>query len=150
MKSLEIKSGEIELCINGDENRVIRFNPSSPHTAEKWYQLLRDLKTKEAEYDRRVAELESNKEIVDDLPANLDERIAFVKDTCSYINSLVDSLFGQGTSKIVFGDAFDFDMISSFIKGVSEYFQPAREEKVNPYLPPERVKRGKPKSRKRK
>lgn len=147
MESIQINTGEISLTINGDTNRVIRFNPSDVLFAEKFYKMLGEAEKKSIEYRNKVEEINADSDI---LP---DKLIDFVCEACDEIRLMIDGVFGAGTSQIAFGDIQNPDMFWEFLYGVAPYFTNARAEKTEPYKPatyttPATNKRGKPKSQK--
>lgn len=134
MDSIKINTGEIRLCINDDETRVIVFNPTDILFVEKYYALVRDLEVKQAEYLRRSAQIEKVTGVNDDgLPVNMDERIAILREACEYMRGRIDYLFGDGTSQKAFGDAMILEAFEQFFNGVTPYVQKSRSEKMERY-----------------
>ncbi len=136
MDSLRIETGRKAICINDDPSRVIEFNPADVTFAERFYALVQNFEAKQIEFEQRQHELEANPDIQENgLPANLGERIAFVREICNYLRQQIDILFGNGTSQIVFGDAMNLEMFEQFLVGITPYIQQARGEKLVKYAP---------------
>jgi len=137
MDSIKINTGEKRICINDDPNKVIIFNPSDVTFAERFYSLIGELETKLQEYKKRgeildnVTALDSN-----DIPINLDARLALLRETCEYMRSKIDILFGADTSQKAFGDAMVLEMFEQFFTGITPYIQSVRAEKIAKYSNP--------------
>lgn len=85
---LQFDDGIEELKINGDENRIIRFNPTSGV-------LLNKIEKAHNEIISEIKKMEENTEMSDDEKLNLLDE---------FIKSQIDTVFGASTSKTVFGD----------------------------------------------
>jgi hypothetical protein len=133
-ETLRIDSGLKRVAINGDPDRVIEFNPKDVLFMERFYELIREFETKEAEFSERAAQLEQD-DAVDSygLPANAAERIDLMKDICTFLRERIDRVFGSGTSEKAFGDALGLDMFEQFFTGITPFIETARSEKLVRY-----------------
>jgi len=142
MDSIQINTGVKRIAINGDESRVIAFNPSDIQFAERFYTLMQDFDAKQSEYMQRAEVLDQETAIDDNgLPVNLGARIAFMRDICEYMNAQIDTLFGAGTSEKAFQGALDVELITQFFEGVTPFVQTARSEKMAKYAKTKNGKR---------
>lgn len=133
--NIKIDSGEKRLTINDDPNRVVVFNPSDIIFAQKFYRLMSNFKKEMAGYRDRMVEIEANEEVDSDgLPLNAEERFDILKETCDYVRTQIDILFGEGASKTIFGDVVNLDMFSQFFIGITPYIESVRKEKVKKYV----------------
>lgn len=139
MENIKIDAGQKRLRIN-DTDSYIEFNPSDVLFAEKYYKIYTEFQEKQNEYLERSKQLDAEKDKVDanGVPANLVEGIAFLKDVCQFVYSKIDWLFGEGSSKKLFGDTMSLDMISQFFDIITPYIKYAREEKKSIYTNPKR------------
>lgn len=129
----QVNTSEIvEIAINGDPNRVIRFDPNDALFAEKFYKMQNSFNSKLTEYAVKVKTF-SNRKDDNGVPEDIGKRIELIKELCLYIRGEIDNLFGSGTSQIAFGDALNIHAIEAFLTGVIPYFGKARKEKVNKY-----------------
>ena len=136
MDSLTIDTGVKRLCINGDPDRVISFNPVDVAFAEHFYQLVIDLQEKQAEFRERGDALDANKEVDENgIPVNVKDALSLLRDFCEFFNQQIDNVFGEGTAKAAFDGALDYDMYFQFIDGVLPYVQSARGERMSKYAP---------------
>lgn len=134
MDSLQINTGEKRIAINGDEKRVLVFNPSDVAFAERFYRLINDFQSKLLEYKTRAESIEAQQATDENgLPINLSDRLTLMNDACVYIRQKIDELFGAGTSQIVFGDAMQLDMFTQFFSGITPFIQKSRSAKLEKY-----------------
>ena len=138
MDTLNIFTGEkrIPIVRDGVPAGEVVFNPSDVLFAEKFYRLLGEFQAKFTQYRMQSRELEKDirtNGLGNDIPANLGERIALVKEACEYVYEQIDTLFGENTSQIVFGGALSLDAIQQFFSGVTPFIQKARVEKIQKY-----------------
>lgn len=134
MNNLTIISGKIKLCVNGDESRVIEFNPNSLEFTEKFYELIEDFEKKVAESEKILTELEQDKSKNSlGIPTNTKASLALTRELCDYMCEKIDYLFGKGTSKAAFGDEMQLDMIEQFFNGITPYIAAARGKAVEKY-----------------
>lgn len=134
MDSIQINSGLKRIAVNGDENRVIEFNPEDIVFVEKFYGLIRQFEEKEVEFRERADEI-SKKEDVDQygIALNTGESIRLALELCDYLRGQIDQVFGAGTSQAAFGEARTLSMFEQFFNGIMPFIQGAREEKVKQY-----------------
>lgn len=134
MDSIKIISGVKNIAINDDPERVISFNPTDVVFAEKFYNLLGEFQDKLKEYQDRSATIEAAAEVDENnLPVNLPDRIALLREVCEYMRGRIDYLFGPGTAQKVFEDALSLDMFEQFFTGITPFIQQARADKVSKY-----------------
>ena len=129
MESVKI-SGVKRIAINDDPNNVIEFNPTDVLFVERFYAIYREFEAKQAEYDKQSKELDA---AGDDITANMEQSITFLKEVCGFMREKIDYLFGEGTSQKVFGDSLSLEMIAQFFEGITPFVWQARQEKVNKY-----------------
>ena len=143
MESLKIDVGEIRIAINDDPSLVIAFNPQDVVFAEKFYNLIGEFENKLKDYKLQSDQLEKvTAKDGNDLPINMDARIALLREVCEYIRGRIDYLFGAGTSQIAFGDVMAMEVFEQFFAGITPFFQKARAGKVAQYSNKTYQKRG--------
>ncbi len=133
MDSIRI-DGVKRIAINDDPTRVIEFNPGDVTFVERFYRLIQDFESKQADYQARAEEIDRSNQVGEDgVPVNVQDRLAFMREVCSYMREKIDYLFGAGTSQMVFGDAFSLEMIGQLFDGLTPFIQQARREKLVKY-----------------
>lgn len=144
MNSLKIDTGIIEILVNDDPSRVIRFNPNDVVMAEKVYHIVDELPKKSVEYGEKGKEIWSKTEKDENgLPLNFKERCDYLHDLHNYFCGQIDDVFGDGTSKTLYGDFVPFpeeqgkfpNIYEQFFTGILPYFQKVRAAKMDKYAP---------------
>jgi uncharacterized Zn ribbon protein len=134
VETLRIDTGAIRLAINGDENRIIEFNPEDIVFVERFYSLIKEFESKEVEFREKAEELAGNSELDEyGIPVNTGDNIKLVKDLCTYLMTKIDYVFGQGTSAKVFENNQTLNMFEQFFTGITPYVQKARGQKLEKY-----------------
>lgn len=132
--SIRIETGLKRIAINDDPDRIIEFNPRDVIFAERFYDLIREFEKAEKEYLARAEELDADDAVDENgLPANAGGRLTLLKDICQFIREKIDLVFGEGTSRIAFGDALELEMFEQFFKGITPFIEASRKEKVVQY-----------------
>lgn len=113
---------------------MLVFNPSDVIFVEKFYKLLDNFQKSLTQYQSRFEALEKVKETdTNGVPVNVEARFDVIKEVCGYIRDEIDSLFGAGTSQMVFGDSMNLDAFAQFFDGIKPFIQKARTEKIEKY-----------------
>ncbi len=135
MAGIKINTGVIRLEVDCDGVKdQISFNPNDVVFMENIYRLMGELQKKKDEYAAVEERLNSNQDTDENgIPVNMKERLSLILDICSYIKGQIDGIFGEGTSKKLFGDANTLDMFEQFFDGITPYIQSARESKLSQY-----------------
>jgi len=139
MDPIKIQTGQVRVPVEVDGKIVteLSFNPSDVCFAERFFGVYRELQALQQEFEKRDQELAQDQEADDNgVPKNAEARIALQKQVIQAMYGHVDSLFGQGTSKAIFGDLVLPELVAQLLEGVTPYFQRARSAKVGKYLPP--------------
>jgi|SRR5690606_5050783 len=134
MDSLRIDNGEVRLAINDDPNNLLIFNPKDLLFVEKFYALQAKLEKDVVTYKAEAEKLEAVTELDSKgLPVNAKDRLRFLRETGEKFRAEIDILFGEGTSKRVFGDAIVLDAFLQFFQQLAPYIKKSRTEKVEQY-----------------
>lgn len=135
VETLRIDTGSIRLAINGDENRIIEFNPEDIVFVEKFYNLIKEFEVKEVEFREKAEKIAESQAELDGngIPVNTLENIQLVRDLCDYLRDKIDAVFGAGTSAKAFEDAQTLNMFEQFFTGITPFVQKARGQKLEKY-----------------
>lgn len=134
MDSLRIDTGVVRLCINDDPDRVIEFSPTDVAFAERFFGLIADFEAQEKIYQSKAKELQESKELDEyGIPKNAGESIKLLRESCDFVRSKIDEVFGAGTSQTAFGTANTLDMFEQFFRGITPFVQKARDKQVQKY-----------------
>jgi len=137
MQPIEIKTSLVHIPLNKDGVNVgeVSFNPKDNLFFEKFYAMLGEFETKKIEYEERAKalDLDVNKD-ENGIPTNIKTGIAFRREVCEYFMSKIDELFGDGVSKMAFGNTLEPEVIAQFFDGITPVFSEVRQEKVKKYI----------------
>jgi len=143
-ESITIDTGEVELLINQDPNRVIRFNPTDLNFAERYYKLIGGFHEKQKEFEDREIEIKKiTGKDANGMPLNFATLAALDHEVFAYTRAQIDEVFGPGTSQTAFGDTVNSEVLEQFLTGVSPYFKKARVQKIEQYTTPASAKKNK-------
>lgn len=132
--TLRIDTGAVRLAINGDENRIIEFNPEDIVFVERFYSLIKEFEAKEVEFREKAEALATNSELDEyGIPVNTGDNIKLVKELCEYLRAKIDHVFGAGTSAKVFENNQTLNMFEQFFTGITPFVQKARGKKLEQY-----------------
>lgn len=120
---------------NGEHVGDLRFNPDDVCFVERAYDLISELKRAEKEYESKAKELEADSAVDEyGIPKNIRARLQFLREACEGLYAQIDTVFGAGTSEMVFGGALSLSAIEQFFTGLAPHFEEARADKMAPYL----------------
>ncbi|QIB67809.1 hypothetical protein Ami103574_00070 [Aminipila butyrica] len=104
MEKISFNAGMIELAIQGDKSRVLRFNPESTNIVEGFFLMMDKFNAKMPEFQARAEAHDRNASQLSDIESAR-ERLSIQKDIDKFISDEIDRVFGIGASAIIFADA---------------------------------------------
>lgn len=130
MENINISCGAVELTIDNDPARVIRFYPTDVAFAEGFFSLASEFQRKQKEIQQKINDIRASDktEFEKSLEAVQLEREAF-----NVMRQGIDNTFGAGTSDTVFGQRNTIDMVARFFNGVIPYVRKARQAEIERY-----------------
>lgn len=140
MDSIRIDPGLKRIAINEDPNRIIEFNPKDLLFAEKFYAMIKEIKTLLKEIENKTNDFDIRAKDIsididnDEFPAVIDDTIQFHKQSCEKMFEEIDKLFGTGVSEMVFQGVYDIEVVAQFLNGITPFISNVRSEKVNKYV----------------
>lgn len=130
MESLSIRGKAVELMIDDDPTRVIRFFPTDVEFAEAYFALCAEFDKARQSIADREADMESEGLGEIELAAR---RVELTKEAFDILRRGVDNTFGPGTAQTVFGDRNNLTMAARFFRGVTPYIREARKKEIARY-----------------
>lgn len=128
-------SKRVEIAIDGDPERVIRFNPEDVHLRARLFEFSRLAAQKEKEIQAKAAEIEAlSGEDENGLPNQAAPTVALMVEYADFFMGQVDEVFGAGTAKKVFADGFDFESATIFLQYVMEKLGGTSAQKIEQRL----------------
>ena len=125
MESLQIRTGQISLTIlddAGNERGVFKFNPEDIQSARKVLSLQQELAEKQVDFEIKSQACETPEDKVD-----------MMEEVVDYFEGIIDQCFGEGSSKILFGDAKTLSMFEDFFNGIMPYYEAASKKRMAKY-----------------
>lgn len=130
MENINISSGAVELTIDNDPARVIRFYPTDVAFAEGFFALAAEFQRKRREIQQKINDIRASNKT--DFEKNL-EAVKLEREAFDTMRQGIDNTFGAGTSDTVFGQRNTIDMVARFFKGVTPYVRKARQSEIERY-----------------
>lgn len=130
MENINISSGAVELTIDNDPARVIRFYPTDVAFAEGFFALAAEFQRKQREIQQKINDIRASSKT--EFEKNL-EAVKLEREAFETMRQGIDNTFGAGTSDTVFGQRNTIDMVARFFKGVTPYVRKARQLEIERY-----------------
>lgn len=127
MDEIRISSGakSVNIVRDGKNVGVFTFNPKDVKEAQRHSEIVAEMEVKREKYIEKATELDKG----NDTQAKIDFLAEFIAD----IHNDIDKVYGSGTSKMVFGDTLELDMISDFLRSLAPHYTKASEERTAKY-----------------
>ena len=112
----------VKIAIDGDEGKVIEFNPNDMLLRNRITEFMVDIQTKQVEMAKKAEALDAGEQPADGaLPANIKDVLAFNQEVADYFIGELDDIFGRGASAKLFGErSFDPGLMASFMAYVMD------------------------------
>lgn len=123
--NLDLKTSKKKrLILNGDENKVLVFNPHDMRTRKKFYDASQKIFKSEEEFDARLKALKDDE---------LDKAFELENDLFEMMKELVDSTFGEGVTEMITDGDVDIEAICNFLFAITPYFKEVTDQQKNKY-----------------
>ena len=125
----------VKIAIDGDEGKVIEFNPNDMLLRNRITEFMVDVQTKQAEMAKKAEALDAEPAGEGTLPANIKDVLAFNQEVADYFIGELDDIFGRGAAGKLFGErSFDPDLMASFMAFVMEKIGAVSQSKIEQKL----------------
>ncbi|WP_312093473.1 hypothetical protein [Aminipila sp.] len=104
MKDISFDTGMIELAIQGDKNRVLRFNPEDVDFQNSLFAMLDHASEKMKEFEQSAKEYDAKVNQLGEIEA-AKEKIKIQCDIDNFIKNEIDGVFGAGIANMIFQEA---------------------------------------------
>lgn len=125
MDSLQVRTGQVSLRIlddSGEERGIFKFNPTDIESAKRVFSVQSELETTAAEFDKKA-----------EACATPEEKINLLDEVVNYYETMIDNIFGEGSSQLLFGSAKTLSMFEDFFQGIIPYYQKASDARMSKY-----------------
>jgi hypothetical protein len=126
----------VKIAIDGDEGKVIEFNPNDMLLRNRITEFMVNVQTKQDEMTKKAEALDAGEQSTDGaLPANIKDVLAFNQEVADYFIGELDDIFGKGASAKLFGErSFDPDLMASFMAYVMDKIGKVSNAKIEQKL----------------
>ena len=130
------RSNSVKVAIDGDENKVIEFNPNDMLLRKRITEFMLDLQTKQKEMTEKAEALDKANEAVEGaLPSNLQAVLDYNQEIADYFIGELDDIFGKGAAAKLFGDnSFDPELMADFLSWVMGKINGVSQAKIEEKL----------------
>lgn len=107
----------VKIAIDGDESKVIEFNPNDMLLRKRITGFMADMQVKQEEMTAKAQSLdEANTAGEGEMPSNIHDVLDFNQEVADYFTGEFDDIFGAGSSVKLFGaGGFDPEMMVQFM-----------------------------------
>ena len=123
--NLELKTSKKRLCINGDENKILEFNPENIETRKKFYNASKKIFEKQRELDVILEKLGEE--------AKVEEMFEIEEQTFNFMKEIIDEIFGEGVTDMITDGEKNIFAITNFAVAIAPYFKDFAEKQKNKY-----------------
>lgn len=123
--NLELKTSKKRLCINGDENKILEFNPENIETRKKFYNASKKIFEKQRELDVILEKLGEE--------AKVEEMFEIEEQTFNFMKEIIDEIFGEGVTDMITDGEKNIFAITNFAVAIAPYFKDVAEKQKNKY-----------------
>jgi hypothetical protein len=134
---MKISSGIVTIDVERDGQAAgsFSFNPENTSFRERVYKLFEDFREKEKELQKKDRELQiDTAKDEDGMPLNIKAAIELEKETFQWTTQAIDSVFGEGTSAVAFGEEINLFMLYQFMDEIAPYMEEAGGAKIERYV----------------
>ena len=126
----------VKIAIDGDESKIIEFNPNDMLLRNRITQFMIDMQAKQDEMTQKAEALDAASQTTDNvLPSNIQEVLAFNQEVADYFMGEMDNIFGNGASVKLFGErSFDPELMANFMAYVMDKVGAVSKSKVETKL----------------
>lgn len=130
------RTNSVKVAIDGDESKVIEFNPNDMLLRKRITEFMLDLQTKQKEMAEKAEALDKMNEAAEgELPSNLQAVLDYNQEIADYFIGELDDIFGKGASAKLFGDnSFDPELMADFLSWVMGKINGVSQAKIEEKL----------------
>ncbi len=115
--NFDSKDSLISLALNGDENKIIEFDPGDVNFRKKFFALKDELIKKQQELDSKIKKIDTNSDKAVEKVLTLEENFF------NYLAGVIDNLFKEGTAMMVTDNRKNTFVLANFIIALVPYFE---------------------------
>lgn len=130
MQNLIIDDGLKEFMINGDKNRVIRFNPADINLLERFDKAYKSIEEEQRRIEKDI-ELKTNGKPVEE-QEDYEQALEVIRRLNQFIKDQIDYIFDSEVSDVIFGNQSPMSTVKGrpFFERVFDAIQPILEKEI--------------------
>ncbi len=117
----------LRLALNGDETKILEFDPGSVTTRKKFYNLKDEMIKKQQELDSKIKKLNLETD------EGIEQSFKLEEDFFEYIKDLVDDIFEKGTTEMICGKRKNIFVLANCIIALCPYFEKFKNDTKDKY-----------------
>ena len=117
----------LRLALNGDNDKILEFDPGDVNTRRKFYNMKDSMITKQQELDSKIKQLDLKEE------DGIQEAFKLEEDFFDYLKDLIDDIFGNGATNMICGNRKNVFVLANCIIALCPYFEKFRNDTKNKY-----------------
>lgn len=122
--NIDIKGKRKRFTLNGDENKVIEFNPESTETRRKFYNASQKVFEKQRELDLEIKNTNND---------DIEKVFELEEKTFRFMKEIIDEIFGTGVTDMITDGETNIYAITNFLIAIAPYFENVAERQKNKY-----------------
>ncbi len=130
MESINYGSNKKRLCLNGDENKIIEFNPQNLETRKKFLKASEKIFESQRKLDIELKEMEDEQ----DNKKKIEKSFELEQQVFNIMKDIIDDIFGVGTTDMITDNYVDTVAVTNFIIAIAPYFKEVTENRKNKYI----------------
>ena len=119
MESINYGSNKKRLCLNGDENKIIEFNPQNLETRKKFLKASEKIFESQRKLDIELKEMEDEQ----DNKKKIEKSFELEQQVFNIMKDIIDDIFGVGTTDMITDNYVDTVAVTNFIIAIAPYFK---------------------------
>lgn len=130
MQNLIIDDGLKEFMINGDKNKVIRFNPADINLLERFDKAYKSIEEEQRRIEKDI-ELKTNGEPIEGVE-DYEQALEIIQGLNQLIKDKIDYIFDSEVADVIFGNQSPMSTVKGrpFFERVFDAIQPILEKEI--------------------
>lgn len=122
--NINVKTNKKRLALNGDENKIIEFNPQDLNTRKKFLKAKNEVFEAQRNFDVKLNNLQEG---------DIEKALELEQELFEFTKKIVDDIFGIGTTDMITDKDIDVIAVCNFIVAITPYFKEVNEQQKNKY-----------------
>lgn len=126
--NFDSKDTLLRLALNGDENKIVEFDPGDVNIRRKFFNLKDKMIQKQQELDSIKNRLDLEKD------EDIQKAFKLEEDLFDFIRDEIEDLFKPGTTEMICGNRKNVFVLANFIIALVPYFEKFKKDTESKYI----------------